>query len=67
MTSNKRKEPSIHVSLLTPIIPNFIRTETGKSIPIWHLDDTVLRVIAKNWTALLLLSARNKRKKNKIT
>lgn len=49
--------------LLTPMIPNFIRTESGHPIPIQDLDDKTLRAIARNWTALLLLAARNKRRK----
>jgi len=62
VTPAERKKPSVRTSLLTPTIPTCIRTDGGQSIPVEDLDDAVLRAVAKNWTALLLLSARNKRK-----
>lgn len=55
----------MRVSLRTPSIPNFIRTDDGRVIPVQNFDDKTLRALAKNWTALLLLSARNKRRAKK--
>lgn len=55
--------PGVRVSLLTPVLPNFLRTEGGSIVPIADVPDSALRAIGKNWTALLLLKARNARKR----
>lgn len=45
----------------TPLVPNYIRTVGGRAIPIAALTDDVLEQIGRNWTALLLRKAANRR------
>ena len=52
----------ISMTLVTPLVPSFIRTADGKSIPIEAVDDKTLRAMAKRWTALLLTKARGRRR-----
>lgn len=52
----------ITVTLVTPLVPNFIRTADGKSIPIEDVNDKTLRAMAKRWRELLLMKARGRRR-----
>jgi hypothetical protein len=56
------KLTSANVVIETPRPPNFLRAVDGQAISIADVSDRDLRGIAKRWTELLLLSARNKRK-----
>lgn len=52
---------TVRVVLQTPMPPNFIRTAAGDVIPVEDLEDVMLRALAKRWTDLLLLIARQRR------
>lgn len=56
-------EPARRVTIaISPMVPTHFRLEGGGRVPVEALPDSALRDIAKRWTALLLLMARNKRK-----
>jgi hypothetical protein len=53
---------TVRVNVKVPDPPNFLRLDNGLSIAVQDMDDKALRQIGKQWTALLLLKARNKRR-----
>lgn len=59
---SESKKARISVTLVTPLVPNFIRTADGKSVPIEAVDDKTLRAMAKRWTERLLMTARGRRR-----
>lgn len=57
------KPAVVRISVETPMRPNFLRMSDGGTVPIEALTDAQLRALAKNWIALLILTARNRRKR----
>jgi len=53
-----RSEP-----IILPSLPNYLKTDSGATIPIEAVTDSGLRELGRLWTLALIRIARNKRKK----
>ena len=51
-----------HDRIVLPMLPNFLRTEGGASLPVSAVPDSGLRELGRLWTQALLLHAQKKRK-----
>lgn len=48
--------------VLVPRVPNFLRTDSGATIPIEAVTDSGLRELGRLWTRALLNHAKQRRK-----
>jgi len=47
--------------VLVPMLPNFLRTPSGDSVPVAELSEDEIREIGAKWTEALLSHAKKKR------
>lgn len=55
----------IKITVDVPTVPNYLKTEDGKSVPLWSLTDDSLRQLGAEWTAALLKRAKEQREEDR--
>lgn len=58
-----RKKLKVSEPVQLPMLPNFLRTDSGACVPITSVSDAGLRELGRLWTQALIRRNRNRRKK----